>query len=293
MKRSVFALGILGLVYAVSLPGASAQTVLFQDNFDTDAFLKASTTYIQGVSTAIMSDDTIRPFYIRGGKLTSNAEDGSGAASDGTGANHIDDDPPGVPFQILFGDKSWADVSIQARVYSDGGNTGSFGLLLRAAPKTKPTDPDTWYEFQYTTANSVTGETDPTDECLQIDEKKSGIEAPGVVPNLRILKAVKNKYTLLAETDFNKSSVHIPEINTVGADHDDQPDGDGSTGTPTGAVFRFVAKGNVLQAFCSLDGVTFNKYLEVTDNELTAGVAGLTHCEYPPVFDDLLVTTAP
>src|SRR5262249_55821146 len=102
-----------------------------------------------------------------------------------------------------------------------------------------------------------------------------------------------NKYTLLAETDFKKSSVHIPEINTVGADHDDQPDGDGSTGNPTGAYFRFVAKGNVLQAFASLDGTTWNKYLEVTDNELTAGVAGLTHCEYPPVFDDLLVTTAP
>jgi hypothetical protein len=289
MKRSVVALGILGLVYAVVLPGASAQTVLFQENFDTDAFLKASTTYIQGVGSAILSDDTVHNFYVRDGKLTSNPE-GTTSGSDGTGANNIDADPPGVPYQILFGDKTWADVSIQARVYSDGQNTGSFALILRAAPKTKPTDPDTWYEFQYTTANSVTGETDPTDECLQIDEKKSGIEAPGVVPNLRILKAVKNKYTLLAETDFNKSSVHIPEINTVGYDHDTNHDG---TGTPTGAVFRFVAKGNVLQAFCSLDGVTFNKYLEVTDNELTAGLAGLTHCEYPPVFDDLLVTTAP
>jgi hypothetical protein len=290
MKRSVFALGILGLAYAVLLPGARAQTVLYQDNFDTDALLKASTTYIQGVSAAMMADDTILPFYVRGGKLTSNAEDGSGAASDGTGANHIDDDPPGVPFQLLFGDKSWADVSIQARVYSDGGNTGSFALILRATPKTKPTDPDTWYQFQYTTANSVTGETDPTDECLQIDEKKSGIEAPGVVPNLRILKAVNNQYKLLAETDFNKAPAHIPEINTVGYDHDTNHDG---SGTPTGAYFRFVAKGNVLQVFCSLDGVTFTKYLETTDDELKSGVVGLSHCEYPPVFDDLLVTAAP
>ena len=28
-------------------------------------------------------------------------------------------------------------------------------------------------------------------------------------------------------------------------------------------------------------------------SELTAGVVGLSHCEYPPVFDDLLVTSAP
>src|SRR5262249_11161544 len=118
MKRLAVALGILWLVSAVSLPRATAQPVLCQDHFDAYAFLKASTTYMQGVSTSMMGDDTLRPFYIRNGKLTSNAEDGSGAASDGTGANHIDDDPPGVPFQILFGDKSWADVSIQARVYS-------------------------------------------------------------------------------------------------------------------------------------------------------------------------------
>jgi len=292
MKRSVVvvALGILGLVHLATISASGAQQALFEEHFDTDAFLKAPTTYIQGLSSQMIADDTLLPFYVRDGKLTSNPVDGDGDGSDGTGANNINADPPGVPFQILFGDKSWADVSIQAKVYSDGGNTGSFGLILRAAPKTKPADPDTWYEFQYTTANSVTGDTTPTDECLQIDEKNSGIEAPDVVPNLRILKAVKNKYTLLAETDFNKSTVHIPEINTVGYDHDTNHDG---SGTPTGAYFRFVAKGNVLQAFCSIDGVTFNKYLEVTDGELTAGVAGLTHCEYPPVFDDLLVATAP
>ena len=290
MNRSFVALGILGLVYALVLPGASAQTTLFEEHFDTDAFLKAPTTYIQGLSSQMIADDTLLPFYVRDGKLTSNPVDGDGDGSDGTGANNINADPPGVPFQILFGDKSWADVSIQAKVYSDGGNTGSFGLILRAAPKTKPADPDTWYQFQYTTIGGGPGDVSPTDECLQIDEKNSGIEAPSVSPNLRILKAVKNKYTLLAETDFNKSTVHIPEINTVGYDHDTNHDG---TGTPTGAVFRFVAKGNVLQAFCSLDGVTSNKYLEVTDNELTAGVVGLSHCEYPPVFDDLLVTTAP
>jgi hypothetical protein len=290
MKRSVFALGILGLLCAVTISGASAQTTLFEEHFDTDAFLKASTTYIQGVGSSIRDDATLVPFYVRGGKLTSNPTDGDGLASDGTGANNIDADPPPVPFQILFGDKSWADVAIQARVYSDGGNTGSFALILRAAPKTKPEDPDTWYQFQYSTVSGGPGDVSPTDECLQIDEKNSGIEAPGASPNLRILKAVNNKYTLLAETDFNKSTAHIPEINTLGYDHDTNHDG---TGTPTGAVFRFVAKGNVLQAFCSLDGVTFTKYLEVTDDELKAGVVGLSHCEYPPVFDDLLVTTAP
>jgi hypothetical protein len=290
MKRSVVGIGFLGVICAVALPTASAQTVLLHDDFSTDALLKSPSTFVQGFgSHARDEDSTLRPWYIRDGKLSSSPEDSTGG-SDGTGANNDQSDPPTVDFLLLTGDKSWADVSFQARVYSDGQNTGSFALIVRAAPKTKPTDPDTWYEFTYFTAQSVTGTVDATLEGITHDQHDSGIPAPAAVPDLRIMKVVKNKWKILAETDFNKSSVHIPEVNQVGFDHDTAHDG---SGTPTGAIFRFVAKGNVLQAWASVDGTTFNKYLEVTDDELKAGLVGFTHCEYNPVFKDMLVTTAP
>src|SRR5260370_19230015 len=47
MKRSVVALGILGLVCAVALPGANA-AVLLKDDFSTDALLKSKDTHQQG-----------------------------------------------------------------------------------------------------------------------------------------------------------------------------------------------------------------------------------------------------
>jgi hypothetical protein len=184
-------------------------------------------------------------------------------------------------------------VSFTTKVNVEGANTGQFGLIVRAAPKTKPEDPNSWYEFTYTTNTAEVGEVAPTDEILNQAQAASGINPPEVVPNLRIYKVVNNKYTLLAETDHLKSPIHIPAINQGGVDHDDEVDGDPATGNPTGAHFRFVAKGNVLQAFASLDGLKFEKYLEVTDSELTAGLVGLTHCEYPPVFDYILVTAAP
>jgi len=278
-KRSVVALVLLGMVFAVAMPGASAQTTLLQTDFSDDALLKATTTYIQGVGNAIMADDTILPWYVRDGVLTSSPPDVT-TGSDGTGANNELGDPPTVPYLLLTGDKSWADVALQVKARSDGQNTGSFAVILRAAPKTKPTDADSWYELRYTTANSVNGDTDPTLETLPHDQNDSGIEAATAVPNLRILKAVNHKYKLLAETDFNKAAT-IPQVNAVGDNNE------------SGAIFRFVAKGNVLQALIALPGKDFVKYLEVTDDELKAGLIGLTHTEYNPVFDDLLVTTAP
>lgn len=292
MKRSVVALGILGLVYAVTIPKASAQTVLFQENFDTDALLKASTTYQQGLGSARINDDTILPWYIRDGKLSSNPPD-TVSSSDGTGQNNVETYPDAIQYVLLFGDKTWTDVSFEAKVNVEGANSGQFGLIVRAAPKTKPTDPNTWYEFTYTTNTAEVGEVAGTDELLNRDQAASGIQAPGVVPNLRIYKVVNNKYTLLAETDHLKSPVHIPAINQGGVDHDDEVDGDPSTGNPKGAWFRFVAKGTLLQAFASLDGVKFEKYLEANDAEIKAGQVGLTHTEYPPLFDDLKVTAAP
>jgi hypothetical protein len=281
MKRSVVALGILGLVYAVALPGASAQTTLLKDDFSTDALLKSKDTSVQGFGATILADSTAVPFYVRNGILTSSPTDDGTPGSDGTGAAHASDDPPPVQYLLLTGDPTWTDVSFEVKARSNGQNTGAFGLIVRAAPKTKPSDPNTWYQFNYTTANSEVGDTTATDETLTPNEEASGIPATSVVPDLRIMKVVNNKYTILAETDHNKSPIRIPQVNAVGDDNE------------KGAIFRFVAKGNVLEAYISLDGVKFEKYLSATDNEIKAGKVGLTHVEYNPEFDDLLVTTAP
>jgi hypothetical protein len=289
VKRSVGALAILGLVWAVSLPAANA-AVLLKDDFSTDALLKSKDTYQQGFGSHARDEDpTLVPWYVYGGGLESSPM-GSTGGSDGTGANNTQSDPPTVDFMLLTGDPSWADVSIQSRVYSDGQNTGSWALILRATPKTKPTDPDTWYEFAVVTSGSTPGDVSGTGEGITHDQDASGIQPITATPTLRIYKVVKNKWTVLAETDFDKSPIHIPEVNAAGVDHDTNHDG---TGTPTGATFRFVAKGNVLQGFASLDGVKFNKYLEATDGDLKAGKVGFTHCEYNPVFHDLLVQDAP
>src|SRR5215212_79847 len=72
MKRSVGVLGLLGLVYAVALPGASA-AVLWQPDLSTGKLdpPAGSTLYIQGVNAATKgADDTtkdnpgIKPFVV-------------------------------------------------------------------------------------------------------------------------------------------------------------------------------------------------------------------------------------
>jgi len=280
MKRSVVIPGLLGLVCAVALPAANA-AVLLKDDFSTGAILKSKDTYQQGFGSHARDEDpTLVPWYIYDGALTSSPP-GSTGGSDGTGANNTQSDPPTVDFMLLTGDPSWADVSTQAKVYSNGQNTGSWALILRATPKTKPTDPDTRYEFAYSTANSAEGAGNATKECITPQMDASGIDPPDDVPNLRILKVVGGKYKLLAETNFDTSKTYIPEVNAAG------PENDG------GANFRAVVKGNVLQFWIGLPGKTFNKYLEVTDDELKAGLVGLTHSEYNPDFDDLLVEDAP
>ena len=141
------------------------------------------------------------------------------------------------------------------------------------------------------TSGSTPGDVAGTNEGLTPDQVASGILPVTATPTLRIMKVVNNKWKLLAETDFNKSKDHIPEVNLAGADHDASGGGDASN--PTGATFRFVAKGSLLQAFAALPGKPFIKYLEVSDDELKAGLVGLTHCDYDPIFDDLLVEDAP
>jgi len=284
-------LGILGLVCAVSLPAAHA-AVLLKEDFSTDALLKSKATFIQGYGGAQRADETVVPFYVTDGRLSSVNPDGLGGNSDGTGADENVDvmDPPSVPYMLLTGDPKWADVSMTINMYSIDQSTGQFAMIARATPKTKATDPDSFYAFGYVTSGGTPGDVTGTNEGLTPDAVASGIMPIVATPTLRIYKVVKNKWSVLAETDFNKSKVHIPEVTATGYDHDDAHDG---SGTPTGAYFRFVVKGNVLQGFTSLNGVTFDKQLEATDSDLTAGLVGLTHTDYNPSFDNLTVEDAP
>jgi hypothetical protein len=266
MKRSVVALGILGLVYAVVLPAASAD-VLLKDDFSSAPFKGVAGVYMQGLGDTQRSDPTVPPFFVRDGVLTSSAAD-STAGSDGV--TTADTDPPGVRFLLLTGDPSWADVSIQAKIRIDGQNTGGVALVLRAAPKTKPADPDSWYEFRYTTGNSP---------GLPVEDA-AGIAPPETNPNLRIMKVVNNKWTMLAESTAAQEA-SIPAVNAAGDDNE------------KGAIFRFTVKGDLLQGFVSRDGVKFDKFLEAHDTELKAGRVGVDHYDYNPVFDDLLVEDSP
>jgi hypothetical protein len=298
MKRSVVALGILGLVYALVLPGASAQMTLLQTDFSDDALLKAATTYIQGRGNAIRDDDTILPFYVRDGVLTSSPPDAT-TGSDGTGANNDLGDPPSISYLLLTGDKAWTDVAVQVKARSDGQNTGSFALILRAAPKTKPEDPDSYYVLQYRTHGGTDEQLDseirdgiPT--CDSMVKNRDGEGDEGVC--MRILKVVKGKWTMLAEQGAANSNVHIPRVYRLGVDHDvsTDPANDGNgTDALTGYYFRFVAKGNQLTGFVSKDGQTWEQVLQATDSELTAGQVGFMHYNYRPLTKEILVQDAP
>jgi len=300
MKRSVGALGILGLLCAVALPAANAAALL-TDDFSSDKLLKDPLTYVQGFgtsqATAKAAGETAPPFYIHDGYLSSLSPDGTYRSSDGTGNDEIAaldpsvDPDPHFPYVMLFGDPKLADVAMQLKIYSIDQSTGALGLILRATPKTKPEDKDTWYQMTYSTNGAAGDVAAPSNEGITPDQLASGLPQIEVSPTLRILKVVNNKWTVLGVTDFNKSKDHIPEVNLVGVDHD--PSGGGDQDNPTGATFRFVAKGNVLQAFAALPGKPFIKYLEVTDDELKAGKVGITHTQYDPAFDDLLIEPAP
>src|SRR5262249_27526705 len=74
--------------------------------------------------------------------------------SDGTTTHDLSDDPTDKTYvsMLLTGDPKWADVAIQCKMDVYNQNTGSWGLVLRAAPKTKPDDPDSYYAFEYKSA---------------------------------------------------------------------------------------------------------------------------------------------
>jgi hypothetical protein len=280
----------MGLVWAVAMPAANA-AVLLDDKFDTDALLKAATTYVQGFGLYQMGDDTIKPWTIRDGLLSTDPETEGVQGSDGTGGNRDEESlATAVPFVLLTGDKAWADVSIESQVYSAGQNSGTFGLILRATPKTKPADPDTWYQLNYYTLGTEPGAVEGTLEGVLPAQDKSGVPLITGSPTLRILKVVNGQWKLLADINQGSTSMHIPQVNAAGVDHDTNGDG---TGDPTGAIFRFTAKGNVLEAWCALPGKAFQKFLSVVDDELKAGQVGFTTCEYNPAFTNVLVQDTP
>jgi hypothetical protein len=304
MKRTLVA---LGLVCAVSLSAAHA-AVLYTDDFSTDKLLKATTTYMEGANGAILADpaNPLPPFFIPTdasieAAIAPDARSKGWLATvqaDGTAGQDLNtDDTRTVPELLLFGDPAWADVAIQSKIVSHNQTTGAVSLILRAAPKTKEGDPNSRYELRYQSDIGV----------LLASEERDGIPANDtdttvtqdgstVVPiSLRILKLVNGKWTLLQQVNADKATAHIPRINTAGVDHDTNksPDGDAGDEPLTGGYFRFVAKGDLLQGFVSLDGRTFSKVIEARDSELKAGKAGFMQYDYIPLFDDLLVEDAP
>lgn len=322
MKRSIKVLGLLGLVYAVVLPGASAQVLwqpdLSKGKLDPPA---GSTFYIQGVNAATkaaLEDDTIKnkpgvvPFVVLTDKDAENIHDSpcacnkgagwlDGGTSDGVFTFDLSEDPAEKTYvsMLLTGDPKWADVSIQAKMVSLNQNLGTLGLVLRAAPKSKPDDPDSYYVLQYRTHGG-------TDEQLDA-EIRDGIPAcDSAVKNrdgdadehvcMRIMKVVKGKWTLLKDQGAATSNVYIPRIYRLGVDHDvsTDPANDGNgTDALTGYYFRFVAKGSQLTGFVSKDGQTWDQVLQATDSELTAGQVGFMHYNYRPLIKEILVQAAP
>jgi hypothetical protein len=323
MKRTSVALGILGLVYVLALPGANAAELwkpdLSKGKLEPPA---GSTIYTQGVNDATKgADDTtknypgIKPFVVITDKDTANIFDNSCSCdkakgwldngdSDGTTTHDLASDPAEKTYvsMLLTGDPTWADVSIQSKMVVLNQNTGTWGMVLRAAPKTKPEDPDSYYVLEYRSAG---GDDEQLDSEIQdgikpCTEKVKNRDGDGdEVVCMRIMKIVKGKWTMLADQGAATSQVHIPRVYRLGVDHDANPDtssdGNGAevADALTGYYFRFTAKGNVLTGSVSKDGQTWDQVLQATDNDLKAGQVGFMHYNYRPLTKEILVQDAP
>jgi hypothetical protein len=106
------------------------------------------------------------------------------------------------------------------------------------------------------------------------------------------MKVVNGKWKMLAEQGAATSPVYIPRLNRLGIDHDVNKDpGDDGNGEDAlvGGYLRFEAKGNLLTGYVSMDGKKFDKVLQVTDDELKAGLVGLTGYDWRPLWKEILV----
>lgn len=302
MKRVSVALGMLGLFWAVALPAASAG-VLWQPDLSKCKLEGVGGLYIQAINGQTLADPTsteigIAPFVINCDPNSKAYLWLDGGNGDGTTCCDLaeDESERTAIGLLLTGDPAWADVAIQARIVSLDQQTGMAALVLRARPKTKVTDPDSWYEFRYTTGNSAVlqaedrdGISPPSDTSTNPSGEEHGV-------NLRIMKVVNGKWTMLAEQNAASSPVYIPRVYRTGIDHDVNKDPDDDGNGPdalVGGYFRFVAKGDLLEGFVSMDGKTFQKVLSVRDSELKSGLVGFSQYDYRALYRDILVEDAP
>jgi hypothetical protein len=325
MKRSVVVLGILGLVYAVALPAASA-AVLWQPDLSTGKLVgpmvggKEAPIFTQGVNPQTVGADSttkdnpgIKPFVVvtdanakdefdndcNCNKTVGWLDDGD---MDGVGDGSGDDLDPDLtarvyPGELLTGDPTWADVSIQSKMVAINQNGGTGGFVLRAAPKTKKEDPDSFYVLLYTSSDEGDLNAMARDGIKpakgQVKDRDGSTDR---TIDMRILKVVKGKWTLLAEQGAATSPVHIPRINRLGVDHDvnKDPSNDGNgDDVLTGYYFRFTAKGNVLTGYVSKDAQNWDQVLQATDNDLTAGQVGFFDYGFHILHKEILVQTVP
>jgi hypothetical protein len=311
MKRSVGALGILGLVWAVALPAAHAGVLWQPDLSKGNPLQGVNGIYRQGVSgtdgdrstatdvgTApflIDTDSTSRKNLWLDGGASDNVSLGDGY-SDIDGSKNASGDVS-APFMLLTGDAAkWADVQITTKMDFWDQNTGAAGLVLRAAAKTKFSDPDSFYMFQLTTGNSNVLDSMARDGITQPNDTTKNPDGSDEGYTLRVLKVVKGKWTMLAEINQDKTSIHIPQINRLGIDHDVKKgadDGNQDEDLLVGGYFRFAAKGDTLTGFVSMDGKTFTQILQAHDSDLKAGLAGFHHYDHRPLFKEILVEDAP
>jgi hypothetical protein len=218
---------------------------------------------------------------------------------DGIACCDLDEDPATRTARglLLTGNPQWADVAIQATMNSLNQQTGVMSLVLRAAPKTKVEDPDTFYELRYSADNNVAQlAAEIRDGIPPISDSSANPDGTEHGVNLRIFKVVNGKYTLLGEQNAAGSPAYIPRVYRAGIDHDANkaPDDDGNgTDALTGGVFRFVAKGDLLQAFAGLPGQPLQKVFEVRDAELKSGLVGFATHEFRALYKDILVEDAP
>src|SRR5712692_7596669 len=98
MKRTVVALGILGLVSAVVLPAVSA-AVLYQDDFSSGKVKGVNGVYIQGSNSATKGDPTstdvgVAPFVVDTNKDDAQFGWLDGGNGDGTTGSDLDASDP-------------------------------------------------------------------------------------------------------------------------------------------------------------------------------------------------------
>jgi hypothetical protein len=239
----------------------------------------------------VVTDTTDTRFqWLDGGDSSGVAE----SPGDDTSATN----PVSAMYMLLTGDKVWADVSLTTKAVMWNANSGGMLMILRAAPKTKVGDPNSYYALHLSLGNNVIpasmlrdGLITPNDTSVNGTEGGGGAE--GIT--LRILKRVNGKWTQLAEVNQDKTTVHIPRINNLGVDHDESKGADGLNAKLTGGYFQFVAKGTTLTGNVSLDGKTFIKAIEATDaatDALKAGLVGFAHYDIEPVLKDIRVVAA-